>query len=93
MEYRKIEDLRKLCITPEKYDYLFKYFMDIDGEITEKTNFKKEVKKAINNAKNYMKEIVTYKYGKPKLTVFNFASKPTDDSLGFWNCSIISLSK
>ncbi len=58
-----IEVLRNLGITPEKYDYLYKYF--IDDEISDTDNFKNEIEKAIKKAKNYMKDKVEYKYGKP----------------------------
>ncbi|MCR5506603.1 MAG: hypothetical protein K6F04_02005 [bacterium] len=67
----KIEILRKLGITPEKYDYLYKYF--IDDEISETSNFEKTVKVAISRAKEELKTKLEYKYGKPLITVNNFA--------------------
>lgn len=71
-----IEVLRNLGITPEKYDYLRKYF--VDDEILDNTNFEKLVKKAIKSAKKNLKEKLEYKYGNPVMTM-NSLAQPIDN--------------
>ncbi len=68
---KNIEILRKLGITPEKYDYLRKYF--IDDEILDDTNFENLIKKAIKSAKKDLKEKLEYKYGNPVMTMNSLA--------------------
>ena len=67
-----IDDLRKLGITPEKYDYLAKYFID---DMEDNSNFKTEVTISISRAKKELKEKLEYKYGNPIITYGNSLQK------------------
>ena len=49
MNNKNIDVLRNLGITPEKYDYLRKYF--IDEEIIDDVNFEKVIKKEFTTNK------------------------------------------
>ena len=64
-----IDDLRKLGITPEKYDYLAKYFIDD----IEDANFKKSINISISRAKKELKNKLEYKYGNPLISINNIA--------------------
>ncbi|MBR1544332.1 MAG: hypothetical protein IJ638_00095 [Alphaproteobacteria bacterium] len=73
----KIEILRKLGITPEKYDYLAKYF--IDEENVDGSDFEKNIKIAISHAKEELKTKLEYKYGTPVLITNSlFGTLPRD---------------
>ena len=58
-----IEKLRELGITPEKSDYLYKYF--IDTPINEKKSYEKIIKSAISKAQNDLSDKSQYVYGRP----------------------------
>ncbi len=65
-----IEVLRKLGVTPEKYDYLKKYFIDEDDD--EEDDFKKVIEIAISRSKKTLTDKVEYKYGNPIFSVGSF---------------------
>ena len=65
-----IDDLRKLGITPEKYDYLDKYFLD---DMDENSNFKNTVEIAISRAKSELANKLEYQYGNPVVSMSSLA--------------------
>lgn len=72
LSIKNIDILRKNGITPEKADYLFKYF--IETPIDDDKNFEKVLSGAIAKAKSDLSNKLQYSYGRPVWFIQNILS-------------------